>query len=123
VNQDDGGTPLRCCLREAAVGERVALLAWRPAPRPGPYAEVGPIFIHAEPCAGWSGAGYPEGFWPRPQLLRAYDARGWVVDNRLIQGEDADEAIAELLSRPDVCYLHSRNPLAGCYMFSISRAA
>lgn len=75
-NQGEGGAPLRCCLREAAVGEQVALLAYRPSTVGGAYAEVGPVFVHADRCPGWSGTGYPDGFRHRRQLLRAYDHAG-----------------------------------------------
>jgi hypothetical protein len=119
-NQDAGGTPLRCCLREAAVGERVALLAWQPAPQPGAYAEVGPIFIHAQSCPGWSGSGYPEGFRHRKQLLRTYNADGQAVHHEVVEGFDAEAALERILAQPQVRYVHSRNPLAGCYMFSVT---
>ena len=119
VNDDAGGTPLRCCLTEAAVGEEVALLAWRPSAIPGAYAEVGPVFIHAQPCPGPAGTGYPEGFRHRQQLLRAYDSQGRAVDNEIVNGAAAEGALHTLLARPDVAYIHSRNPLAGCYMFRV----
>lgn len=119
VNQDAGGTPLRCCLAEAAVGEQVALLAWQPSAIPGAYAEVGPVFIHAQPCSGPAGMGYPEGFRHRQQLLRAYDGQGRAVDNEIVDGAGAEAALSALLARPDVAYVHSRNPLAGCYMFRV----
>jgi hypothetical protein len=120
VNQDAGGTPLRCCLREAGVGEQVALLAWRPAPQPGAYAEVGPVFVHAQSCPGWSSPGYPEGFRHRQQLLRAYNAEGQAVHNEVVEGAGAEAALERIFAQPQVQYVHSRNPLAGCYMFSVT---
>lgn len=123
VDHDPGGAPLRCCLRDAVAEERVALIAWRPASTGGAYAEVGPVFVHADSCQGYdAGDRYPEGFRHRSQIFRAYDADGRQVDNRIVEGDDAEVAIAELFSRPDVAYLHSRNVLAGCYMFTIARA-
>lgn len=122
INQEEGGTPLRCCLQEAAVGERVALIAYQPAVVGGPYAEVGPVFVHADSCGGYDHSdAYPLGFRHRRQLFRAYDAEGRQVDNQIVAGKDAETAITEFFTRPDVEYLHSRNPLAGCYMFTIAR--
>src|SRR5712692_9535116 len=46
----DGGAPLRCCLREAPAGERLLLIAYTPPGTAGAYAERGPVFIHAERC-------------------------------------------------------------------------
>ena len=118
-----GGTPLRCCLRDAEPGERVVLIAYRPAAVAGPYAEVGPVFVHAEACAGYADENrYPEGFRSRNQLLRAYDERGRQVENVVVDGAAAERAITGLLQRPEVAYLHSRNVLAGCYMFAVHPA-
>ncbi len=125
VNEKEGSAPLRCCLREAAAGERVALIAHRPFCRPGPYAEVGPVFIHAEPCAGYAdGDRYPEPFRHRRQVFRAYDDTGRQVYERhtLVEGGEAETAIARILEDPRVAFIHSRNVLAGCYMFTICRA-
>lgn len=120
--QDEVGAPLRCCLRDATVGERIALVAWQPAALPGPYAEVGPVFIHADSCPGYAEVdAYPAGFRHRSQLFRAYDAQGRQVDNRIVEGREAETEITSLFSDPDIAYVHSRNMLADCYMFAISR--
>jgi hypothetical protein len=122
VVRHSGGTPLRCCLREADAGERVVLIAYRPFAVGGPYAEVGPVFVHAERCEGYTGTSrYPEGFRHRQQLLRAYDPRGRQVENVIVDGVRAELAIEDLLDRHDVAFVHSRNVLAGCYMFAITR--
>jgi hypothetical protein len=123
INQDDGGAPLRCCLREAAVGESITLIAYQPATCGGPYAEVGPVFIHAEPCSGYpQTSAYPEGFRHRPQLFRAYGPTGRQVHNQIVEPGEQEAVIGRLLARPDVDFIHSRNLLAGCYMFSIIRS-
>lgn len=123
VNLEAGGPPLRCCLREAALGERVTLIAYRPSTVGSPYDEVGPVFVHADPCPGWSGNGYPDDYRHRSQLLRAYDHTGRQVDNVIVEPGAAEEGIRALLGRPDVAYLHSRNLLAGCWMFAAHPAA
>ncbi len=124
IEQDETGTPLRCCLREAHRGERFILIAWQPADIGGPYAEVGPVFVHADPCAGYAETeSYPAGFRGRRQLFRAYDANGNQVDNQIVDGRHAEAVLAGLFERADVSYIHSRNVLAGCYMFAISRAS
>jgi len=120
--QDQDGAPLRCCLRDATTGERVALIAWRPSAVGGAYAEVGPVFIHADPCPGYDADdAYPAGFRHQTQLFRSYDARGRQVDNRVVEGMDAEAAIEDLFASPEIDHVHSRNVLAGCYMFSITR--
>ncbi|PZS09658.1 MAG: hypothetical protein DLM70_01350, partial [Chloroflexi bacterium] len=37
---EQGGSPLRCCLRPAAPGDRLALIAYRPFSRPGPMPRL-----------------------------------------------------------------------------------
>ena len=124
VNTEEGGAPLRCCLTEAKVGERVALIAHRPFSFDGPFAEVGPVYIHAEPCGGYTDTDqYPPGFAHRAQVFRAYSHDNRIHDARLVAGEDAEVVISELLARPEVAFLHSRNVLYGCYMFAIHRSS
>ena len=100
------------------------LIAYRPATVGGPYAEIGPVFVHAEACTGYADEDrYPEGFRSRQQLLRAYDSRGRQVENVVVDGPAAERAINDLLGRAGVAYLHSRNVLAGCYMFAVHPAS
>ncbi len=124
VNDKEPGTPLRCCLREAREDERVALIAWRPlhdAPD-SVYAEVGPVFIHADDCPGYQDGGrYPEGFRHRQQVLRSYTAAGDLLDTTITDGPAAETDILRLLSAPAAAVVHSRNVQAGCYMFAIRR--
>ena len=124
VNDQEPGTPLRCCLREAHVGERVTLIAWRPLEHAPDsiYAEVGPVFIHADDCPGYQDDRlYPEGFRHRRQVLRSYTAAGDMLDTTIADGNTAETAILELLAAPDAAVVHSRNVQAGCYMFAIRR--
>jgi hypothetical protein len=122
VSNDHDETPLRCCLREASPGESVALIAHQPSARGGPYAEVGPVFIHAQPCDGYPSVHvYPQAFRHRRQLFRAYDSAGRQVHNQIVEPSDVDSVIGDLLGRSDVDFIHSRNLLAGCYMFAIHR--
>jgi len=124
VNHDEDGAPLRCCLREAWAGERITLISWQPlvdAPD-NVYAEIGPIFIHAEDCAGYRDTGaYPEDFRHRRLVLRSYTADGDVHHLTITDGSSAETAIRELLADPAAVVVHSRNILAGCFMFAIRR--
>lgn len=121
----EGGEPLRCCLRDAAPGEKLALFGYQPPIPAGPYREVGPVFAHAEPCDGRAAVGaYPPDWYGRSQVLRAYDERGWIHDaTRVHDGGDPEAAIAAVLAEPGVVQVHSRNVAYGCYMFAITRAA
>ena len=120
---ETGGSPLRCCLRECEAGERIALISYRPFSWLGPYAEVGPVFVHAEQCGGYPASSqYPEGFAHRRQLLRAYDHRHRISDAiQAVNGEQARGILSWLLARPEIDFVHSRNLEWGCYMFSARR--
>jgi hypothetical protein len=120
----EGGDPLRCCLRNAESGEDLLLFGYQPPLPASPYREVGAVLAHAAPCAGPADVNScPPDWRGRPQVLRAYDARGWIHDaTRVHDGQDPEGAIAELLAEPDVVQVHSRNVAWGCYMFMITRA-
>ena len=119
---EEGGAPLRCCLTEAQPGERIALIAHRPFRSAGPFAEVGPVYVHAERCPGYQEPhAYPAGFRHRTQVFRSYGYDGTIVDAEIVAGDDAEDAIERLLARPEVAFLHGRNVLYGCYMFAIER--
>lgn len=118
-----GGNPLRCCLRETVPGEQVLLIAYTPPGTRGPYAERGPVFIHAEPCDGYQTPGqYPPGLRHRQQVVRAYNHDGQIADGILVDdGDHAMTVIREMLDRPDVALVHLRNVGYGCYNFTVRR--
>jgi hypothetical protein len=60
------------------------------------------------------------GFRRRRQLFRAYHDAGHQVHNRIAEPDEVDSVLAELLDRPEVAFIHSRDVLAGCYMFAVS---
>ncbi|MGA3215009.1 MAG: DUF1203 domain-containing protein [Acidimicrobiales bacterium] len=123
AGQAEGGEPLRCCLRLAEPGEQVLLIAYRPFDRPGPYAETGPVFVHAAARSGYGHpSAYPEAFRDRPQVFRAYDADGVIVKGELCGAKDsAEDVIAEMFEDDKLERIHTRNVLFGCYMLQIRR--
>jgi Protein of unknown function (DUF1203) len=119
-----GGEPLRCCLRDALPDEDLLLFGYEPPLPISPYREVGAIFTHAIPCGGPAATtAYPSGWRGRPQVLRAYDKRGWIWGGRLHDGTNPEAVIIELFQNKDVVELHSRNVEYGCYMFGVRRAS
>lgn len=118
----EGGEPLRCCLRNADAGEALILFGYEPPIGHSPYREIGPVFAHAEPCAGpGTKTGYPPAWRERRQVLRAYDGRGYIVDAVVHDGSDPEREIARLFADPAVVQLHSRNVAYGCFMFAVTR--
>jgi len=136
VTDDDGGAPLRCCLRKSAPGEEIILVSYAPLLRwaeetgadPGAYLEFGPVFLHADECAGpASGEAYPLAIHGRPRVLRAYDRDGHILGGKLLDvpAEDAvsaaDAAVAELFADPAAVVIHARAVEFGCFMFRVDR--
>jgi hypothetical protein len=117
----DGGSPLRCCLRESRPGERLLLIAYTPPGTAGAYAERGPVFVHAERCDGYlTPSEYPPGLAHRQQVVRAYDGQGRIAAGVLAaDGQQAQAVIGELLDRPGVELVHLRNVGYGCYNFAV----
>ncbi len=102
----EGGSPLRCCLRSAAPDERLALVAYEPLRRwatatgadPGPYNERGPVFVHADGCAGPEGDPYPGA---KRRVFRRYDRNGHILGGRLVEAaENHRDVMTELFQDP-----------------------
>ncbi|RII15721.1 hypothetical protein DSC45_17970 [Streptomyces sp. YIM 130001] len=129
------GSPLRCCLRPVAPGERIALVSYAPLRRwaqergadPGAYDEAGPVFVHAEHCEGPRGE--TEFPFARPGALRTvrrYDTAGHITGGSLLEiPEDAaagfTKAFDEAFADPAVALVHVRALEYGCFHFEVRR--
>jgi hypothetical protein len=128
LTDDEGGNPLRCCLRASRPGEHVALVSYAPLRRwaaargvhPGPYDETGPVFVHAEPCAGRRETGYPDELRGAPRVLRAYGHDGRILRGREVGPDDDPEPVLErLLADPSTAVVHVRAVVFGCFTFAV----
>jgi len=122
---DGDGVPCRHCQADVAKGEPYLILAYRPFPRPQPYAETGPVFLHAAPCPRYPLTdSTPTMFHARERFL----VKGYGRDDRIVYGTgrivaSADAAAAaETLQRPDIAYVHVRSALNNCFQCRIERA-
>ena len=121
------GVPCRHCLESVAAGEAYLVLGYRPFPAPQPYAEVGPVFIHADECPAYSpAAGLPERerHGKSGRILRGYGR-----DDRIVYGTgvvvgnaEIEPHAAAILERPDVAYVHMRSATNNCFTLRIDRA-
>jgi uncharacterized protein DUF1203 len=116
-----GWEPLRCCLRRPEPGERIALICYTPWTAPSPWAEAGPVFVHAERCAGYGTPdAYPPALADSHSVLNPFDhtgARAYDHITFVRPGEDHEAAVRTVLARPGVAYLHVRSATAGCFTF------
>lgn len=122
---DGDGVPCRHCLKNVAAGEAYLILAYRPFPELQPYAETGPIFLHAEACErAEDAATIPELFLETSD----YIVRGYGADHRIVYGTgavvptpDIAEQANMILKREEVAYLHMRSARNNCYQCRIER--
>ncbi|MGZ9811420.1 DUF1203 domain-containing protein [Pseudoroseicyclus sp. H15] len=84
--------PCRHCHGTIAAGAEYLILAHRPFRTDNPYAETGPIFLHAEECPAAT---------PGPDMPAVMDAPQY-----LVRGYDADERIVygtgQVVPRPEI---------------------
>lgn len=99
------------------------LFAYRPFPQDfGPYAETGPIFIHADACEQYRDVtALPPGYRPRELVVRAYDAAGEIADSVIVRATDALRQAAAFYAQADIAFVHARHPAYGCFAFEIER--
>ena len=121
---DGDGTPCRHCLQNVPAGAMMLVLAHRPFPAPQPYAEVGPIFLCADPCLAGGGAHLPD-------ILESpdYITRGYGADNRIVYGTGSVTPTPQIAGRaetllddPRVAYVHVRSARNNCFQLRIDRA-
>ncbi len=123
---DGDGVPCRHCLKNVAVGEGYLVLAYRPFPALQPYAETGPVFLHAQACERAAETDV------MPDMIRTtpdYILRGYGADDRIVYGtggvvdtKDICTHAHTLLQRDDVAYVHMRSARNNCYQMRIDRA-
>lgn len=119
-----GDMPCRHCLGMIETGSEMLLLAYRPFPALQPYAETGPIFLHAGSCRRYAASEV------LPPMLESpdYILRGYGYDDRIVYGTGAVTPTADitarathLLQRSDIAYLHVRSARNNCYQCRIDR--
>jgi hypothetical protein len=123
---DGDGVPCRHCQEDVAAGERYLILNYRPFPSPQPYAETGPIFLHAEGCSRLPEiADLPPVIAARKLfLLKGYNARHRIVygTGQLVPPAEIATKASAILAHSDVAYVHVRSAYNNCFQCRIERA-
>ena len=121
----DGGWPLRCCLEDSRPGDEIAIIAWCPFPWKGPYAETGPVVVHADECVGSTLRDHlPPELDGRAMTLRPYGMDHRIAYGKVrhvAEGESLTALVEELLGDPDIEMVHGRNVTGGCFSFQANR--
>jgi len=123
---DGDGVPCRHCQQDVEAGESYLILNYRPFPAAQPYAESGPIFLHADACPR-----YPEVSDLPPVLaarklilIKGYNAQDRIVygTGSLVTPQDLTAIASGILARDDVAYVHARSAYNNCFQVRIERA-
>jgi hypothetical protein len=114
--------PCRSCLRISRRPEELILLSYQPSPDRGPYAEIGPIFIHARECRPYAQTeSFPADFAERRLVLRAYGQTGEIVDAMVAPPGTAPDCAARFFEDERVVEIHARHESYTCFDFKIVR--
>lgn len=120
---DGGGIPCRHCLRHVPAGRPYLIAAYRPFAARHAYAEVGPIFLCAEPCV----AAAPSAAAPAILSSAQYIVRGYGADERIVYGTGgvvAREAVAaraaELLGQAGIAFVDVRSAANNCFQCRVT---
>src|SRR5262245_37819017 len=119
----EGANPCRHCLGLIADGDEKLVLAYRPFADPQPYAETGPIFLHAKPCERYASDALPPWFvFLDPAVIRGYGDDHWIRydTGNVVRGTDLDAACRDILADPTVAYVHIRSKF-NCFQCRVDR--
>ncbi len=113
--------PCRHCLRWAQPNERMILFPFAATPAGQPYAETGPIFVHADPCEQYGATDqYPADF-RSGRSIRAYDSNRNIIAAEAVNGSEPEAIIEKFLEKPETAFVHVRSASHGCYTMEIQR--
>ncbi len=118
------GTPCRHCLQMIEEGEPFLIVAHRPFPTPQPYAEQGPIFLHARNCERHVCTGDVPDILESPvYIVRGYDADDRIVygSGRVVPTDQVADTAALMFGDRSIVYAHVRSATNNCYQCRIDR--
>lgn len=123
VVDEKPGFPCRISLDEAEIGEEVLLLAYEHQPAKSPYRSSGPIFVRSGARQRQARVDeVPDSVRTRTISLRAYDARDWIVEAAVCEGEAVGRLLSALFDDARVAYVHLHNAKRGCFACRAERA-
>lgn len=115
--------PCRHCLQLIPDGAAKLVLAYRPFEEPQPYAEVGPIFLHADECSRYEADALPGWFtYLTPAIIRGYGADHWIKyeTGAVVSGSELAGTCRTILADPEVAYVHIRSKF-NCFQCRVDR--
>lgn len=116
------GFPDRVTLADAAPGSTVLLLNYEHQPAATPFRASHAIYVLEGADRTYDEVDkVPLALACRPLSVRAFDARHWIREARIVPGEHLGSAIGALLADPAAAYLHVHYAAFGCYAARVER--
>ena len=115
--------PCRHCLGLIPEGERKLVLAYRPFHTLHPYAETGPIFLHATPCDQYESEVVPPWLdYVDPAIVRGYGEDHWIRydTGNVVRGKEITRTCETILNDVTVAYVHVRSKY-NCFQCRVDR--
>ena len=127
---DGQGNPCRHCLQMIDEGTEFLVISYRPFLECQPYAEQGPIFLHAEPCQAFDpnaaeNRNLPAVLEDSPRyLLRGYDRNERIVygSGTITEANQLRETADQLLKQDKIHFVHVRSATNNCWQARIDLA-
>jgi hypothetical protein len=117
-----GYGPCRSCLTTFKQGEEERLyISYDPFAGVSNLPLPGPVFIHRDGCSEYSSEGFPRELLRIPMIFEGYGDHSRLVASRPVDVENLDAQIDEVLTTPEVNFIHIRNGEAGCFIARIER--
>jgi len=116
------GFPCRVSLQDAEISERVILVPFVHHDVESPYRASGPIFVRETAKQIELAPGeIPEVVAGRVMSVRAYSAKGMMVNVAVTPGKELKSQIEKFFNDAEISYLHLHNAGAGCYSCRVER--
>jgi len=120
-----GGLPCRHCLDHISAGDKFLILSYKPFETTQPYAEQGPIFLHADPCMPYETRNKVPSMYEENERLIL---RGYGGDERIIYGTgkvvdvpNIESEALHIFQDKNVKFIHARSSTNNCFQFRINR--
>lgn len=121
------GNPCRHCFEYIKKGDEMLILAYKPFNTVQPYAEQGPIFLHAKECDQYNGSN-TQSLPPTLKSNSHYILRGYDENERIVYGtgyitpfEEIPSKAKDLFGDNRVKFIHIRSATNNCYHARIDR--
>lgn len=120
---DETGLPCRHCLKEVSMGDEYLILSYKPFESTQPFAERGPIFLHAKACNTYEDTeNLPAMYSPDSStLMRGYDRHERIVygTGEVVKNTEIETTAKKILNTDRVKFIHARSATNNCFQYRI----